>query len=83
MYNPKHKSTINIDFFDKCVDWVMKGAIPIQTHAEQFYILQRSNAEKTLISWSYKGALTEEQANKSLKIGLMKRKIRLIPRKTT
>ena len=62
-YNPNtNPATINIDF-DKCVDWVMKGAIPTDT-CRAILSYKGVMLKKHLLVGVTKGALTEEQANK-------------------
>ena len=66
VHNPNtNPASINIDF-DKCVDWVMKGAIPTDTWG-QFYRTQGVMLKKHLLVGVTKGALTKEQANKDLR----------------
>ena len=62
-YNPNtNPATINIDF-DKCVDWVMKGASPTNT-CRAILSYKGVMLKKHLLVGVSKGALTEEQANK-------------------
>ena len=62
-YNPNtNPATISIDF-DKCVDWVMKGAIPSDT-CRAILSYKGVMLKKHLLVGVSKGALTEEQANK-------------------
>ena len=47
-YNPNtNPATININF-DKCVDWLLKGAHTIR-YMQSNFVIQRNNDEKTLI----------------------------------
>ena len=62
-YNPNtNPATINIDF-DKCVDWVMKGASPTDT-CRAILSYKGVMLKKHLLVGVSKGAITEEQANK-------------------
>ena len=62
-YNPNtNPATISIDF-DKCVDWVMKGATPTDT-CRAILSYKGVMLKKHLLVGVSKGALTEDQANK-------------------